>query len=81
DRKERSSRSRATGMPGTTGPRSAREKAGRNWKKHLGGLKNLAALFCLLAVVLTVLAGVCALSLWLYRTATTSDFLPPGMWT
>ncbi len=54
--------------------RLARVKVARRWKPHFGGLKTAAAVLCLLAAACAVLAGVCALSLWLYRVATTSEF-------
>ena len=78
-RKERPSQSRfgnATGAGNTGGgmARMARFRVGRHWQSHFGGLKTVAAVFCLLAAACAVLAGVCALSIWLYRVATTSEF-------
>lgn len=71
-RKERATRFR--GISGAVYRGGKEKRAVKSWKRYAAGVKSFAALFCLLAIVLLFLTGVCFLSLWLYRAATTSEF-------
>jgi len=75
-RKERSAHARTAGSAawgGGTARHSGKTRVKR-WKIQLNSLKTVAAFLSLTLITMTTLAGVCALSLWLYETAITSEF-------